>query len=356
MKSNLFLELVRVSIGNSDKLSHTPSAAEWEELFVESQKQSIAGFIFNTLDNLSKKGQKIPSALLFEWFGLTEQIKRQNLLINQKCDEVIRIFADGGFKSCILKGQGNSAMYPIPLLRTSGDIDIWVDGKKDDIIRFVKKSFPYIDTRASAHHVEYPVFDNVEVEVHYMPTYSILRRLQSKMDMFIKSNKEEQFDNQYVFLDKKIRINVPTSSFNIVFQTSHMQRHFFISGLGLRHIIDFYYLLKYSFMKVNSCDVVEQLSELGLLKFAQGVMWILNDILGLDEKYLITKSDKSRGTLILDEILKGGNFGHYDQRFSKKIRSKSATLSSILRNMRMISLFPEEAVSAPITSVIRRFF
>lgn len=194
MKSNIFLELVRVSIGNADKLSHTPSVAEWEELFVESQKQSITGFIFNSLDNLSKKGQKIPSTLLFKWFGLT--IRQQNLLINQKCDEVIRIFADGGFKSCILKGQGNSAMYPIPLLRTSGDIDIWVDGKKDDIIGFVKKSFPYIDTRASAHHVEYPVFDNVEVEVHYMPTYSILRRLKSKMDMFIESNKEEQFDNE----------------------------------------------------------------------------------------------------------------------------------------------------------------
>lgn len=50
--NNLFLELIRVAIGNQECLSRTPSKAEWAELYAMSKKQSLVGICFAGLQKL----------------------------------------------------------------------------------------------------------------------------------------------------------------------------------------------------------------------------------------------------------------------------------------------------------------
>ena len=138
---------------------------------------------------------------------------------------------------------------------------------------------------------------------------------------------------------------------NLVFQMSHMARHFFYGGIGLKQVMDYYYLLNYTKDKVNVEIVVEVIQNLGLYKFAGAVMWVIREVLGAEDDILIVPADGKRGGLLLDEILKSGNFGQYDQRVSRKLMKKSATMSIIVRNMRMLRFFPEEAIWAPITGV-----
>ena len=115
----LFYELVQIALGQRELLSCTPSAAEWAELFSLAQKQAVTGVALNALEKMSQQGQKPPVNLLLEWIGLSEQIKAQNLLLNKRCGEITRLFSDAGFRTCILKGQGNALMYPDPLSRNS---------------------------------------------------------------------------------------------------------------------------------------------------------------------------------------------------------------------------------------------
>lgn len=42
----LFLELIRVSIGEAVCLSHTPSAEEWEVMYAMAEKQALVGVCF----------------------------------------------------------------------------------------------------------------------------------------------------------------------------------------------------------------------------------------------------------------------------------------------------------------------
>ncbi len=191
----LLIELIQTALGHREMLSYNPTGEEWNQLFYECQKQAIIGMGFETLDWLAKKGQKVPANLLFKWIGANEQIKRQNLLVNQRCVEISNLFNEAGYRTCILKGQGNAQMYPIPLSRQSGDIDIWVDGEKDDIIRYVKEKFPQVNTSVSAHHVDYPIFDDVEVEVHYAPTYSITYKYKQAIEQYIDEVRDKQFKN-----------------------------------------------------------------------------------------------------------------------------------------------------------------
>ena len=190
---NLFIELLLVSLGQRDVLSHNPTEEEWEYLYNECQRQSVAGLAVDALDVLSKRRQKIPSNLLFEWIGISEQIRLQNKLLNQRCVETSKMLAEAGFKNCILKGQGNARMYPAPLARQSGDIDVWVDGSKNEIVTFVRSSFP--EAEIQSHHIDFPVFDDVELEVHFMPTYSIVSHYQRNLEKFIEEEKVSQFEN-----------------------------------------------------------------------------------------------------------------------------------------------------------------
>ena len=123
----LFYELVQIALGQREKLSRKPSDTEWDELFTLSQKQAVTGVTLIALDKLSQQGQKPPVNMLLEWIGQSEQIKSQNLLLNKRCGEITKLFSDAGFRTCILKGQGNALMYPDQLSRNSGDIDLWVE-------------------------------------------------------------------------------------------------------------------------------------------------------------------------------------------------------------------------------------
>ena len=357
--SDQFFDLIRVALNKGDSLQRCPTDEEWAAMLELSQNQAILGVIFHAFDKLTQNNQKPPLEVLFEWIGCTEQIMAQNKIANKRCIEVSRLFEKAGFKTCVLKGQGNALLYPEPLLRNSGDIDLWVNGETDAVIGFVKERYPNVSSKISSHHIDFPVFQEISVEVHYVPTYSLVRKFQSNLNQYIEDCKPRQFDNPVRLIGVDNTINVPTDDFNMVFQLSHMQRHFFGTGIGFRHIIDYYYLLK----RVNTYVTISQKRELkevlvalGMLKFASAVMWVLKEVLLMEENWMICEPDEKRGKLLLDEIMRTGNFGYGDQRKIKKLSNFSTTLAVMVRNMKMVRLFPGEALCAPITGVSRRFF
>lgn len=347
----IFIELIQVSLGIRKMQSRTPSDEEWKDIFDIAQKQAVAGVTFDALDGLSQKGQKLPTGLLFEWIGLAEQIKNQNHIVNQRCVEVTKDFSDAGWNSCILKGQSNAQMYPNPFSRTSGDIDIWVDASKENVVDFVRRQFP--DAKVTEHHVEYPIFDNVDVEVHFKPVSAVSVRYDKRLDSYFRGRKNAQFQHGIHLSVTEGVVNVPTVEFNVVYQMAHMMKHFFSEGLGLRHLMDYYYVLM-SDEKQSGKDYTTVFQELGLLRFAKAVMWVLGNVFLLDRNRMVCEPDEKRGKLLLHEIMAGGNFGHSDERFAKRLMTKSSTLSILIRNAKLFGLFPEEAIMAPVSNVIRK--
>lgn len=346
----LFIELIQVSLGNRKLLSRAPSDEEWKTIYDIAQNQSVAGVAFDALDGLSKKGQKLPKGLLFKWIGLAELIKQQNLVANKRCKEIAEMFAGAGFSTCILKGQGNARIYPNPLARQSGDIDIWVDASKDEIVNFIYKRFP--NSKANELHIDFSVFIDIKVEVHYKPSVPVSVVSDRRFITYFEKNKGEQFHNEVEFPDGIGKICVPTVEFNVVYQMAHMMKHFFSEGLGVRHLMDYYYIL-ISDERQKGKDYTRIFQELGMLKFAKSVMWVLGNVFLLDRNRMICEPDERRGKLLLQEIMVGGNFGHSDKRFAKRLMTKSTTLSIMLRNTKLFWLFPEEAIMAPVSNVIR---
>ena len=360
MTNLLFFELLQVSLGKIISLSKKPSDEEWKQLFKICQKQSITGIAFTAIDKLSESGHKPPLPILYEWIGQSGQIKQQNRIVNQNVVALCNELEKDGFDCCILKGQGNATLYDVgskkengrclALLRMPGDIDVWVipksDGryKKEDIkrvIRYVKKRNP--QGKAMYHHIDYGLYNGTEVEVHYRPSFMFNPIHNRRLQKWYK----KMADGGWLMAELPEgagSIRIPNREFNIVFQLSHIYNHLLHEGIGLRQIIDYFYALKSNTNRTNDTNIINLLNYLGLAKIAGAMMWVLHEKLGLAEKFLIAPIDERRGNVLLDEIMRGGNFGHYDSENIKATNRLKKNVQRIKRDLRLIRYFPSECI------------
>lgn len=316
-----------------------PAIKDWEEIYDFSTKHSIIGVC-----NPFELDVKLPSELLFQWIGDVEQIKELNKLINRHATELYEYFNDAGFKCCILKGQGNATMYPNALLRCPGDIDVWVDAEKDTIYGYIKELFP--DSEESIKHIKMPLFNNVDVDVHYVPLRFYHPLYNRRIIQWLTDNKDEQFRNFVKLEGCSSDISIPTARFNAVYQLGHILVHLCDEGIGLRQIVDYYYVLQN--LKDNSDEekriIVETWKWLGMLKLAKAIMWIEHEILGLDDAYLLVEPNEHYGRVIANDILEGGNFGKHSQRqIYKKFGKVFVAFVDLRRYMQLMACFPGEA-------------
>ena len=60
--------------------------------------------------------------------------------------------------------------------------------------------------------------------------------------------------------------------------------HFFFEGIGLRQMIDYYYLLRRGFTEEERKETVRVLKYTNMERFARAVMYVMHDVLGLSHQ------------------------------------------------------------------------
>ena len=327
------------------------------DLMTWSERQAIVGIIYQGIQRAGK-ALNIPFDNLMRWVGYALQIEMQNRLVNKRCVELTEEMEHDGFRTCILKGQGVALLYPNPLLRVPGDIDLWLEGGRDKIMAYVTGKYGRLLERY--HHVELPnEIDSVSVEVHFTPSYMFSWRNNKRMQEWFCKQSDANLCKTVRLTDSDGMVVIPTNEFNLIFLLSHIFRHLFSEGIGLRQVIDYYYLLKSRAEAqvekdgIASCwpiEIEKTLRWLGLWKFAGALMWVLHNRLGLEERYLIAEPSDKEGRFLWKEIMIGGNFGQYDTRLGKKYNESrlSKYLRLTVRNMRLVRHYPTEALCEPI--------
>ena len=337
----------------------------WEDFFAFSGMQAILGV---ALDGMRQLGARLDGHIdenfYLEWVTVGEIIKQQNQLLNQRAVEVMELFRQAGFNACILKGQGNALMYDDPYSRTPGDIDVWVvpKGMKGDerearkvVTDFVRSHCP--DAKGGWLHIQFPIFDDVEVEVHYTPSIASRPLHERRLKQFFASMSAEQFSHEVCLPETEGTVCVPTPAFNVVQQLSHLMKHFFVEGVGLRQFIDFYYVLKALHNEPSKAyEWEKELSHLGMLKFARAVMWMEEHCLGLERQYMIVDPDEKTGRLLLSEMLQGGNFGQSDRRFGARDNGQfNRDMADLRRLLKLWPTFPSEVMWKVVGTVMNRW-
>ena len=351
----MIFDFLKYCLGEKDNMSNVVANIGWQQLYSFASKQAILGLCFDGIGRLGKeyseelKQNPIERELLMIWMGAAQQIRRQNMKVNVVASKLYSMLREDGLRCCILKGQGNALMYPNPYSRTPGDIDVWVNASREEITEYAKCHFKLEDD-IRFHHLETTI-DGVPVELHYFPCSMNNPLYHARLQEWFKRNADLQCSNVVGLPDGIGEIAIPTTAFNVIYQLTHLFHHFFDEGVGMRQIIDYYYVV--SMLNVN-CEMLtwlpKELKHLGLWKFAGAVMYVLHEALGLPEEKMIAPMDKKRGKLLLAEILDGGNFGRHFTKyagFTHQSMGKKYFLK-IWRNMHFVRYYPAEALCEPL--------
>ena len=422
----IFFDFLRFCIGSTKEIPSSLKEADWKELYAIAQKQCLVGVLFDGIKKLPAEYVGMKKELLLQWMAESQMLEKANVRLNDAAIQVSEWFRKKGFRTCILKGQGNALMYPNPYSRTPGDIDIWVEGGDKRVISFVRSISPH--EKACYHHIEFPSYKGVEVEVHYRPSFLLCFWHDRKLQKYYERVKEEQFSHR-VMLGEQGEIAIPTVEFNLIFQLTHIYSHLMNEGIGLRQLVDYYYVLC-DFYKVyqksskitpslftlkegstshpdpltlrgeggnrptrcseplrskdggpskvspdsagwdrlsiegdNSAgsttavtssastaldEVQEELKELGLWKFAGGIMYIMQEVFGMSASRLIVPPNEKYGKFVLNEVLEAGNFGRHDARNRFGRSQLGHNLQRVYRDIRLVRYFSAEALCEPI--------
>ncbi len=368
MKRNLFFELIRVGIGAQESLSDVPSEEMWAALFKLAKKQTIVGICFSGIEKLPAE-QRPPRRLLMKWYSLTQRIENRNKLIDERTEQTTRYFRENGFRTWILKGQGIAKLYPAPERRQSGDIDVWtvpgpemthnssgvthIEDSRDIIYAFARKNDPEGKLRGvNYHHIHYHLFEDAEVEVHIYPSY---------MNNPFHNRQLHRFFEHYLPTEN----TTPTEAFNLVFILLHCFDHFLGHGVGLRQVMDYYFVLKDRMTEGKNraeidAEALYWIKKMGLLRFTGAMMWVMQRVFGMQRAEMLVEPDKKEGAFLLEEIRQTGNMGHHDER---QWGSVATPVSRFFYNLRhdwhFISHYPQEVCWQPFFSIwmnINRIF
>ena len=363
-QQKIFFDFLRFCIGSVKEIPDSLKEADWKELYAIAKKQALLGVLFHGIQRLPKELAP-EQKLLMQWMVMAEMIRKQNIKLFQDSVKVCQNFENEGFANCILKGQGNALLYPDPYMRTPGDIDIYLLGGRKKILKYVDRVCPNQVMRY--HHVDFPVMKTA-IEVHFTPSYMFYPIHNRRMQKWFEEVMGKQCNHRVSLPDGYGKIHVPKVSFNVIYILSHLYRHIFTEGIGLRQLLDYYFVLvKWHTDLTNLTDsnnslpqmtqintdldaLRHELKYLGLWKFAGAVMFVMKEVFGLSEDRMIAPMDEKEGRFLLDEIMRGGNFGQYDDRMGSKVgESKIHRYFRMnLRNLRFVKHYPTEALSEPL--------
>ena len=435
-QQKIFFDFLRFCISSAKEIPDSLKEADWKELYAIAKKQCLVGILFDGIKKLPAEHVGMKKELLLQWMAESQMLEKANVRLNDAAIQVSEWFRKKGFRTCILKGQGNALMYPNPYSRTPGDIDIWVEGGDKRVISFVRSISPH--EKACYHHIEFPSYKGVEVEVHYRPSFLLCFRHNRKLQKYYERVKEEQFSHR-VKLGEQGEVAIPTAEFNLIFQLTHIYAHLMNEGIGLRQLVDYYYVLC-DFYKVyqksskitpslftlkegsishpdpltlrgeggnrptrcseplrskdggpskvspncagwdrrdaigdmtsataarssfaaNSSAAIDrvqkELKELGLWKFAGGIMYIMQEVFGMPASRLIVPPNEKYGKFVLNEVLEAGNFGKHDARNRFGRSPLGHNLQRVYRDIRLVRYFPAEALCEPLFRVWHFFW
>lgn len=391
-QQRIFFELLRFCIGTVQEVPSSLKGADWRVLYAMARKQCLVGVLFDGIKRLPA-GVGMDKGLLFQWMAQNQTLRKTNARLDKAAVEVAEWFGRKGFRTCVLKGQGNALLYPPGMERTPGDIDLWVDGGDRKVVSFVRSLSP--DEKVCYHHIGFPEYNGVEVEVHFRPSFLFCFRHNRRLQGYYERVMDEQFAHR-VKLGEQGEVAVPKAEFNLIFQLTHIFTHLMNEGIGLRQLLDYFFVLKNTDLGGNTdggafllntdftdntdkfsgnvdgdgfllntdfadntdriggnADGVDrrllqdELRRLGLWEFAGAVMYIMKEVFGLEDNRLIVPPDVMRGRLVLKEALEAGNFGQYDKRNWFGHSALGHNLQRLYRDMRLVRYFPEEALSEP---------
>lgn len=348
-----FLELVRAGLfpDKAARILAHGTAVDWDGIYRLAEEQSVVGLVADGIDSLPAS-ERPPQAVVLQFIGQTIQIEQTNKSLNEYTAELIKELRRYDVYAILVKGQGIAQCYEKPFWRASGDIDLLLSDSN------YEKAKQVLLPIAEAVEKEYTAFKHlgmtmqggVVVELHG----TMHSRLSGCVDRVIDEAQKDIFygGNVRYWNNGNTTIFLPSPDNDVIIIFTHILRHFFFEGIGLRQICDWSRLLWTYRSEINASLLEQRLRKAGLMSEWRAFAAFAIDWLGMPiEAMPLYSADAKwsrKASRICADVLKVGNFGHKQRRdFSgmsylwRKFVSFRGRLSDMLRHF---AIFPKDSI------------
>ena len=272
----------------------------WREVLDIAVKQTVTSLTFKGLESLPDECV-IPDDVLVEWLRRSEASRRDSQKMNDELTHLFKHFNQIGEDVILLKGQGLAALYPDPLSRACGDIDLYYTGSED--------IFAGLDIKGGARLSDgsYEYEDN-----------GIIIELHDRLSDISRPSKRKIFDQlvaKYGFSG-----HTPSPYINLLIIITHLLKHSLGAGVGLRQFCDLAVAYKAYADEIDGQEFKKICEDLGLYRWIVALNGFLVRYLSLDRQMLPFDeicSDKE-AEYILNRVIASGNFGFYREDGKKR--------------------------------------
>lgn len=306
-----FLALVRAGLWEQDVLLSQYGTIDYNVVYRIAEEQSVVGLVAAGIEHI--KDVKVPQGLTLQFVGQTLQLEQRNMAMNQFIADLVAKMRKADIYPLLIKGQGVAQCYERPLWRSCGDVDFFLN----DFDYKKAKSFlghfatEIEDEIIECKHIAYTI-NSWEVEIHGSMRWGCL----PKVDVVLSEMQQELFlKKQFrTWRNNDIDIFLPSVNDDILFIFSHILKHFYKEGIGLRQICDWCRLVWIYKDKIDIDILEKRLQSMGIEEEWKTFAVLAVKLLGMpsDSMPLFSYSKKglSKSNRILGIILESGNFGH----------------------------------------------
>lgn len=345
-----FFALVQAGLWEQDFRLSSFENIDFREVYKFAEEQSVVGLVAAGIEHVVDI--KVPQEVALTFVGTALQLEQQNSAMNVFLANLMTKMRVEDIYSLLVKGQGVAQCYERPLWRACGDVDLLLDNKNFEKAKdFLKNiSNDVHEENAFDKHFSADVMGWL-VELHG----SMRSMLPKKTDKEIDSVQDEAFQNHSsrIWELNEEEICLPSADDDVIFVFTHILKHFFHYGIGLRQVCDWCRLL-YTYRDELDISLLEsRLEAMGLMSEWRAFGSVAVDFLGMPKGSMPFYSSqicwKKKAKRILSFIMETGNFGHkrdtsYYNKYPKIISAIISLARHTSDSIRHFFIFPLDAV------------
>lgn len=197
--------------------------------------------------------------------------------------QLVESLEAAGLPVLVLKGCGVAALYPVPELRKSGDVDILI--RESDLERateVLKKSGCGVRVSQHAnHHLACCSPDGIDVELHTLLAEPFR---DEKLNRRLESLLPEYFEKRVYQSCMEVSLPVPMELHQALQLLLHMLQHFLRAGFGLKLLCDWTVFWNREGAGQLAADFLNLAEECHIRDFAETVTKVCKEYLGLNKE------------------------------------------------------------------------
>ena len=312
-RKDIFFAVLRAGLWEQElRLEATPSREDWLALLQIARQQAVFGLFFRGMTHLP--AEQLPASdVRMPLLAEVDRLERRGSELVRVQEELLARFAETGLHPLVQKGTEAAKYYPRPLLRESGDIDLYFTPAQFARARELMTPGEPLAPDGSL------VYRFRDVVVEHHPRY---------FDLHVRADKLPA---------------VPSAEAELLLLSAHILKHAIGEGVGCKQLCDMTVALARTDGSYDKATLQETLRRCGLLRWHRLLCSLLVEDLGLDPACCLPDFTPCNPEPLRKIVLQGGAFGFADasrrkaigrSAFSRKLHAAGSFLKRLPFSLR----------------------